>query len=304
MVRNSQPKILVVVGPTASGKSDLAVRLAKTYGGEVISADSRQVYTGLDIGTGKITTREMQGVPHHLLDVCSPKKVFSAYDFVTHARRILQLTVVKNKVPIIAGGTGFYIDALLGRVALGDAAADTALRKKLELKTTPQLLALLKRKNPTRYADIVRKNEQNNRVRLIRAIELASSPTQMSKETPWTYAHVLWIGIAPSDTELKQKIKKRLVARLRRGMVAEAKRLHAQGVSYKRMDQLGLEYRYLALLLQGNITKDEFIEQLSAKIWQYARRQKTYWKRNKDIVWFAPTEYKKIERTVKDFLRS
>lgn len=304
MVRNSQPKILVVVGPTASGKSDLAVRLARVCNGEVVSADSRQVYTGLDIGSGKITKREMQGVPHHLLDVYSPKKVFSAHDFVVRAAKALRVIEARGHVPIVAGGTGFYIDALLGRVALGDAPANAALRTTLECKTTPQLLALLKRKNPARHADIVRKNEQHNRVRLIRAIELASSPTQMSKETPRTYAHVLWIGIAPSDTELKQKIKTRLIARLRRGMVAEAKRLHAQGVSYKRMDQLGLEYRFLALLLQGKITKDELLEQLSAKIWQYARRQKTYWKRNNDIVWFAPTDYTKIERTVKKFLRA
>lgn len=306
MNSNSHQKIIVIVGPTASGKSDLAVHLAKQYRGEVISADSRQVYKNLDIGTGKITTREMRGVPHHLLDVCSPKKVFTAHEFVIRAQQALPLIAAANKVPIVVGGTGFYIDALLGTVSLAQIPRNDALRKKLEEKTTAQLLTLLKRKNKKRFDDILQKNEQNNRVRLIRAIEVASTPSTPMSRVPLDIReyNALWIGIAPNDDVLRQKIHTRLLTRLRNGMVAEAQRLHAQGVSYKRMDQLGLEYRYLALYLQNKITKNEMIEQLENKIWQYARRQKTYWRRNKNIRWFAPNEYQKIERAITDFLHT
>lgn len=306
MNSNSHQKIIVIVGPTASGKSDVAVHLAKQYRGEVISADSRQVYKNLDIGTGKITTREMRGVPHHLLDVCSPKKVFTAHEFVTRAQQALPLIAAANKVPIVVGGTGFYIDALLGNVSLAQIPRNDALRKKLQEKTTAQLLTLLKRKNKKRFDDILQKNEQNNRVRLIRAIEVASTLSTPMSRVPLDIGeyNALWIGISPSDDVLRQKIHARLLARLRNGMVAEARRLHTQGVSYKRMNQLGLEYRYLALYLQNKITKNEMIEQLENKIWQYARRQKTYWRRNKNIRWFALNEYEKIERAITDFLHT
>jgi len=306
MTSNTQgQKVIIIVGRTATGKSDIAVRLARAYNGEVISADSRQVYTGLNIGTGKITTREMHGVPHHLLNVCSPKKVFTAYDFVTRAARTLRCIAECGHVPIVAGGTGFYIDALCGNISLPHVSKNDALRKKLEQKTTAELLALLKRKNAKRHADIVHKNEQNNRVRLVRAIEIASSPIQspsVPRGSLWTPGAILWIGITLPDDVLKQKIHARLVARLKRGMVAEAQRLHAQGVSYKRMNQLGLEYRYLALFLQKKITKQELIEQLTKKIWQYARRQNTYWRKNKDIVWYTPNDYDAIEKAVATFL--
>src|SRR5580693_2616583 len=128
-------KVLVIVGPTASGKSALAVALAKKFKGEIISADSRQVYRGLNIGTGKITKREMRGVPHHLLDVVSPKKIFTAHDFVTHARRAISNIAKRGKLPIIAGGTGFYIDALVGRIVLPDVPVDEKLRARLEKKS-------------------------------------------------------------------------------------------------------------------------------------------------------------------------
>ncbi len=296
-------KVVVIVGRTATGKSDIAVRLARTYNGEVISADSRQVYTGLNIGTGKITTREMHGVPHHILDVCSPKKVFTAHDFVTRAARNLRCIADCGRIPIIAGGTGFYIDALLGNIALAHTPRNDTLRTKLEKQTTSQLLSLLKRKDQKRHADILQKNEQNNRVRLIRAIEVASCPRgALGHEATHPRYHVCWIGITLPDDALKQKIHARLVARLKQGMVAEARRLHTQGVSYKRMNQLGLEYRYLALFLQKKITKQELIEQLTTKIWQYARRQNTYWRKNKDIVWYTPSDYDAIEKAVATFL--
>ena len=305
---DEKQKIVVIVGPTASGKSDLAVELARKFGGEVVSADSRQVYRGLDIGSGKITKREMRGVPHHLLDTASPRRTFTAHDFVVRGRKEIHQISARGKVPIIAGGTGFYIDTLLGRVALPNIPANLKLRKELEKKTPSQLLALLRRKNPSRARAIKKHNEQNNKRRLIRALEVELStpyPQKHYKGAPFIN-EVLWVGIAPPKEKLRQKISDRLIARLKKGMVAEAKRLHEKGLSYRRMNELGLEYRYLALFLQSKLTREEMIERLSAKIWQYARRQMSYWRRNKDIRWFRPTKTgeREITTEVKKFLEN
>lgn len=284
-------KVLVIVGPTASGKSALAVRLAKDLDGEVISADSRQVYKGLDIGTGKITKREMKRVPHYLLDVASPKTTFTANDFIRHGQKAISKIWKKNKLPIIVGGTGFYIDALLGRVELADVPPNPKLRAKLSKMTAWELYSILKEKDPLRAETI----DKNNPVRLIRAIEIAAAPKKKPPTKP-IIAEEEWIGINPPRNELREKIHARLVSRMRQGMLKEAKALRARGMSYKRMEDLGLEYRYLALYLQGKISKDEMLTQLEAKIWQYAKRQMTYWRRNKEIQWFeSPGEaFKKM----------
>ena len=169
-------KILVIVGPTAGGKSALAVRLAKKLNGEIISADSRQVYKGLNIGTGKITKKEMRGVPHHLLDIINPKKRFSAADFVRLGRKVIADIWARGRTPIICGGTGFYIDALLGKVPFPNVPPNTALRKRLAGKTAPELFTILKKWNSA-WAKKIENNysERHNPRRLIRAIEIAKS---------------------------------------------------------------------------------------------------------------------------------
>ncbi len=278
-------KILCLVGPTASGKSSLGVQLAKKLNGEIISADSRQVYCGLDIGTGKITKREMCGVPHHLLDVAQPRRTFSAHDFSTHARRAIADIIARGRTPIVCGGTGFYIDALLGRVSLPDVPPDKAFRAGMRTKTAAQLFALLKQKDPAR-AQRMNESERKNPVRLIRALEIARSLGKDPKPQDNTPYCAQWIGIQPADDVLKKKITQRLDVRLRQGMVAEARRLHADGLSYKRMEELGLEYRALAQFLRGDITRVEMRDELLRDIFKYAKRQRIYWKRNKDIRWF------------------
>lgn len=283
-------KIVVIVGPTASGKSALAVELARAIGGEIVSADSRQVYKGLNIGTGKITRREMKGVRHHLLDICSARRTFTAHDFAVRAHKTIADIARRGKVPIVAGGTGFYIDILTGRIDPAPVPRNKHVRARLEKKTTRQLFALLRRRDQRRAEDINAKNERNNRHRLIRALEISYAPGARRIDSP--RYKVTWIGIKPDLRELKVKIRKRLIDRLRKGMIAEARRLHTRGLSYKRMDGLGLEYRSLALHLQGAVTKQELVEQLAVKIWHYARRQITYWKRNKDINWYTPQELK------------
>lgn len=275
-------KVVVIVGPTASGKSALAVKMARKLKGEVISADSRQVYKGLDIGTGKITKKEMQGVPHHLLDVANPKKVFTANEFVERGRAALEDIISRGKTPIICGGTGFYIDALLGRIALPAVPPNPKLRAQLAKKTTTQLYAILKKLDARRARDI----DAQNPVRLIRAIEIAKALGRVpaAKPQPLPY-EIEWIGLNPDEKKLRAKIRKRLHDRMKMGMLREARKLHEAGLSYKRMNQLGLEYRYLALLMQKKITKAEMLEKLENEIWQYARRQMTYWKRNGEIRW-------------------
>ncbi len=274
--------IIVIVGPTASGKSALAVKMAKKVGGEVISADSRQVYKGLDIGTGKITKREMRGVRHHLLDVCSPKKVFTAHDFVLLGRAAIADIHARGKVPIVCGGTGFYIDALVGRTTLAETPRSDALRARLYHKTAAQLFALLAKKDSRRAAQMDTPSERNNKARLMRALEIAYQKKSATNASLPHY-HIEWIGIDWPDGILKKRIHSRLLLRMKAGMVAEARRLHERGLSWKRMEELGLEYRYLARYLRGNLSKREMLAQLEREIWQYAKRQRTWWRRNPEI---------------------
>lgn len=295
----------MIVGPTASGKSGLAVELAKQFDGEVISADSRQVYRGLNIGTGKVTKREMSGIPHHLLDVASPAKVYNADDFARDATVVITDIISRGKLPIVAGGTGFYIDSLTGRIALPNVPPNKTLRSRLEKKSAEQLYKELSKKDPRRAKMMSTPSERNNKVRLIRALEIAAfKPTKLQRTVLCNSYNVLWIGIAPTLEELDTKILLRLKSRIKTGMITEAKKLHATGLSYKRMTALGLEYRSLARLLQEKISRKEFEEELFAAIRRYARKQVGYWKRNKEISWYKPTEQKKIAVRVKQWLAS
>lgn len=276
-------KILVIVGPTATGKSSLAVKLAKKIKGEVISADSRQVYKGLDIGTGKITEKEMRGVLHHLLDVEDPKKQFSVVKYVEKAEEAIASIIANNKIPIIAGGTGFYIHALIDGIILPDVVPNPKLRRKLSKKSAEELMVILKNLDIKRAKEIDPKNSR----RIIRAIEIATvlGKVPSIKKSPSKYdAH--FIGLTLPDEELRRKIKIRLGKRLKDGMVKEAENLHKNGLSWKRMDELGLEYRYLALYLQNKVSLEETKNKLETEIWRYAKRQMTWFKRDKRIRWF------------------
>jgi tRNA dimethylallyltransferase len=299
------PKILVLVGPTASGKSDMAVRLAQKFNGEVISADSRQVYKGLDIGTGKITTEEMSGVPHHLLDVADPHQRFTAMDWKELAEESIADILSRGKLPIICGGTGFYISSLIEGLGFPEVKADTEEQKRLEAKTVEELFEELKKLDPVRASTIDMKNKRRLARAIIIARELGSVPA-ISKPTEPRY-DVAMIGIRPSNIELHQRINTRLIKRLENGMLDEAEKLHAPApvgidLPYERMEELGLEYRYMALFLQGKMTLPEMTEALKSKIWQYSRRQMTWWKKDAKIKWFAPQETEKIDNAVQVFL--
>ncbi len=299
---NSLPKIITVVGPTASGKSDLAVHIAKRFNGEVVSADSRQVYKGMNIGTGKITTKEMDGVPHHLLDIASPKRRYTVLQYQRQAHKAIEGILRRGKVPIVCGGTGFYIDAVIKDMEIPLVPANQPLRAKLEKKSLDELVALLKEKDPRRAKNIELKNPR----RIIRALEIIEAlgkvPAQTSGESQSKKYDVLQIGVATDDEVLRGRIEKRLSARMEQGMIAEVLHLHEEGVSWKRMEELGLEYRYVARFLQGILTKEEMLEQLNIEIRKYAKRQRTWFKRDKDIKWFSFDELKKVNKSIEKFL--
>ncbi len=292
-------KIVVIVGPTASGKSDLAVQLAQKFNGEIISADSRQVYRGLDIGTGKITKREMAGIPHHLLDCVSPRRQFTAAEYVKKARAAISKIAARGKLPIVCGGTAFYIDALLGAATPAPVPPNLNLREKLEKETTENLFKKIQKLDPAR----AKKIDAKNRRRLIRAIEIAYALGKIPTPQKTIFYDAIKIGITLPSNQMKERIKKRLVARMKKGVIAEARNLHGKGLSWKRMDALGLEYRFLARYLQKQISKQELAAQLETAIWRYAKRQMTWWKRDKEIHWYAPNESKDIQNAVKDFLK-
>jgi tRNA dimethylallyltransferase len=278
---NSKPKIIVVCGPTATGKSDYAVTLAKKTSGEIISADSRQVYKGLDIGSGKITKKEMRGVPHHLLDVVSPKKVFTVEQFQKLGKKALTDILKRGHTPIICGGTGFYIDALVYESNFPAVPPNKALRTQLEKKSVEELFELVQQKDPERSDTI----DNKNKVRLIRALEIIDvigKVPEVKKESPY---YIEWIGLDFPDEILKERIHNRLLARIKKGMLKEVHNLHENGLSWKRMRELGLEYRFMADYLTGKISKEEMITLLETAIWHYAKRQRTWFKRNKEIKW-------------------
>ena len=296
---NERTKILAVIGQTASGKSDLAVVLAKKFNGEVVSADSRQVYRRMNIGTGKITKKEMRSVPHYLLDVIDPQSTFTVARYKKHAEKAIHGILRRGKLPILCGGTGYYVQTITGGTNIPSVKPNTALRKRLEYAGTPELFAILKRLDPRRAGEI----DQHNRRRLVRAIEIVNylGVVPLIENTP--RYDVLSIGIKTNDQILKEKIATRLHARIRHGMIAEAKRLHDDGVSWKRMEEIGLEYKHLALHLQGKLSREEMERQLTAAIWQYAKRQKTWFKRDKTIHWINAKEIKEVEQLVKGFLK-
>lgn len=278
-----KPVILVVLGPTASGKSDLAVSLAKKLNGEIVSADSRQVYKGLDIGAGKITAKEMKGIPHHLLDVASPSasKRFSVDDFQKLAYKAIDGIVARGKLPILCGGTGFYIQSVVDGVILPKVKPNHDLRMKLSKLDAPALFKMLQKMDPKKALTI----DRNNRVRLIRAIEIVEALGANPSLVINPRYRALQIGIKFSDEKLKQRIYSRLIKRIKRGMIQEASLLHQNGLSWKRMEELGLEYRYLAYYLRKKISLEEMIHQLDTLIWQYAKRQMTWFKKDKRIIW-------------------
>jgi tRNA dimethylallyltransferase len=302
-------KIIVILGPTSSGKSDLAVAIARKIGSkewckklgvkgaEIISADSRQVYRGLNIGSGKITKSEMSGVPHHLLDVASPKRAFTVAQYQKLSKKAIENILVKGEIPIICGGTGFYINAVVYGLNLPAVPPQKKLRAKLEPLNNEKLFERLAAIDPKRAENI----DRHNKRRLVRALEIALTTGKPVPVMDRRYEYdVMKIGISISQKKLRERINSRLDKRLRTGLVSEVSKLHKDGISWKRLDSLGLEYRYVSRYLRGLLSYEDMRAQLQKEIWQYSKRQMTWFKKDKDIIWLD--DPRKAYAKLRDFL--
>lgn len=287
--------VIVILGPTASGKSALGIRLATRFRGVIVSADSRQIYRGYTLGSGKVTKRERRGIRHFLLDIASPKRQYTAADFSRDFQATLKR--VPERTPIfLVGGSPFYIDAALQPNRLASVKPNPTLRRRLALRSLPQLLAQLKRRDPRRHATI----DRLNRRRVERALEIAIQP-HAGIPLAGLQLQTLKIGIAIPRAKLYKKIDARVEARLRQGMLREIDRLHARGVSWKRLDALGLEARFLSRALRETLTLTEATQQLKGAIHAFARRQLTWWRRDQSIHWVTSARQAKV--LTRHFLR-
>ncbi len=266
--------IICVAGPTASGKSARAIALAKELGGEVISVDSRQVYRGLDIGTEKLSVQEMEGVPHHLIDIRDASDAYSAADFARDADALITDMHQRGVVPILAGGTHFYFETLI--YGLPDTEGpDPDYRAHLETLPLETLVSMLKEADPRRAETI---DLQNGR-RLIRALEIVKNHGHVPErgEREARYA-VQWEIINPERDVLRERINARLRTAFERGLIEEVARVREE-VGDARLNELGLEYKIIGEFLREERDKDSIIPALESKLWHYARHQRAWLKR-------------------------
>lgn len=280
-------ELVVILGTNASGKSELGIRLARQFGGEIVSADSRQVYRGLDLGTGKITPAQAASVKHHLIDVAEVSESYSLARYQREAYAAIDSITSAGKLPFLVGGTGLYLSAVVDGYQLIDVPPNDRLRAELEVLALPQLMARLREVDPAAAARI----DQRNPRRIIRAVEIASAGYDRAaaqKREP--RYHCLQLGLTWPREILVERIEQRLRERLAHGMIEEVAGLRSQGVSDFRLDQLGLEYRYVARYLRGELrTLDELRTQLGIAIRQFAKEQLTWFKRDGRILWLDPS---------------
>ncbi|MDD7174334.1 MAG: tRNA (adenosine(37)-N6)-dimethylallyltransferase MiaA [Clostridiales bacterium] len=273
------PKVVAVVGTNASGKSALGIELARRYGAEIISADSRQVFRGLDLGSGKVTQEETQGVPHHMIDVREPGEFFSMADFQRMSYALIDEIRARGHLPMIVGGTGLYVDSVLDGYLLSDKEPDLAYRAELETLTTPALYEKLIALVPDAQV------EKNNRNRVMRMLERLHDGDTAASGKEKRYES-LRLGVSWPRDVLRARIDERLERRLEQGMIEEVQGLLDRGVSREFLLGLGLEYRFITQYLTGEIPdRDEMLAKLAQAIKKFAKRQMTWFRRNPDIVW-------------------
>ena len=292
-------KLIAIVGPNASGKSGLGVELALRFGGEIVSADSRQVFRGLDLGSGKIRESEMKGVRHHLLDVAEPGAFFSMADFQRLAYAAIDGICARGKLAFLVGGTGLYVDSVTKGYLLSDVAPDLSYRDELEKKTTPELYEMLLRTVPDIQIDA------KNRNRVMRVLEKLHDGDSVRPSAEARY-DVLTLGVYWDREKLRQRIDERLDRRTAQGMIDEVRRLRQAGVCDVFLLKLGLEYRYITEYLRGEWESEEkMLSELGLAIKRFAKRQMTWFKRDQSIVWLD-MEDEPLERAasrIEDFLK-
>jgi tRNA dimethylallyltransferase len=306
--------IIVVTGPTASGKSELAVRLAKRFNGEIISADSRQIYKGLDTGSAKVRGRWLhcdeqqnarhtrgtifayKNIPHYCIDLIPPAHAFTAAEFKKCAEHSIRQITRKGKLPIIAGGTAFWIDALIYNLTLPEVPPNPSLRRRLEKKTAERLFAILKTLDPSRASSI----DPHNPRRLIRAIEIAKALGYIRPLRRNRRYNALWISLSPPIRTLEMRFKKRARDMVPGALVREVKRLRTHRVSLRRIKEFGFEYRLTLAYIAKKITRAEYIERFISETRAYAKRQRAWWSKNPDVL--TVSDMKKIDSIAHGFL--
>ncbi len=273
------PKLIVIAGTNASGKSGLGIELAAHYGGEVISADSRQVFRGLDLGSGKITPVETKGVPHHLIDVVDAGEFYSMADFQKQAYEAIDDIIARGKIPFLVGGTGLYVASVADGYVMSDRMPDLAYRNELEKLTTEELYAMLKKIVPDTDVDA------RNRNRVMRVLEKIHDGDDITPSKQPKY-ETLRLGVTWDRDILRERIDERLDRRLEQGMIEEVKNLLDAGVSEIFMLKLGLEYKFITQYLKGEYASlEEMKDLLATAIKQFAKRQMTWFRRDESIQW-------------------
>ena len=299
---NNKIKLITVVGPTASGKTRLGVELAKRYGGEVISADSMQIYKGMQIATAKPTVEEMQGIPHHLMDFLEPNQTYSVAMFVDDAKKCIEDISSRGKIPVIVGGTGLYVDSLLNNISFHESQRDTELSEKLrELYYTEGVDYLLDMLRKFDGESAERLETEKNPKRIIRAIEFYKTTgitiTEQNKnskneESPYS---AIKLGLNFEDRQkLYDRINKRVDLMVEAGLILEAKRVFNSELSFTSVKAIG--YKELFPYLKGELPLEECIEKLKQETRRYAKRQITWFKRDKEINWLYPDKAESFEQ--------
>jgi tRNA dimethylallyltransferase len=303
MAQNS----IVILGATASGKTQMAAQLAYELNGEIISADSRQVYKGMDIGTGKDLKEYIingRKIAYHLIDIISAKEEFNLFEFQTGFNEVYQRLIQKKVLPIVVGGTGLYLESIIEGYHLPEAPPDQELRGILKTKTIEnlQLILLDQRKQ------LHNKTDLEDKERLIRAIEIEKARhRQPGSQCSKTNIDAVVFGIRWERSMLRERITARLKQRLDQGMIEEVKALQMSGLTWSRLDSFGLEYRYIARYLQGKISYHEMFMKLNTGIHQFAKRQETWFRRmeRKGIVinWITGDDYNLLKESVIKYLQ-
>jgi len=293
----SKPKLIGITGPTAAGKTSLSIKLAKQFNGEVVSADSRQVYKQMDLGTGKVTEEEARGIPHHLIDVVDPQEEFNVVQFQELAYKAIDEILDKNKLPFLVGGSPFYFYSIVDGYVFPGVAPKPDLREKLQEKSAETLYKKLKELDPERAEEL----EKNNKRRVIRSIEIAQELGEVPDLENKPRYDCLLLGVKHSREKLKERIAERLEKRFDEGMIEEVKELHEEGVSWQQLDDFGLEYRWIARYLQNEVNKEEMKESLQKDIEQFSKRQMTWFKKDDRIHWV--NDSKEAKKLITKFIK-
>lgn len=298
---------IVITGPTATGKTKVAVDIAYQYNGEIISADSRQIYKGMDIGTGKDLDEYIvnnKQIPYHLIDILDPNENYSVYQFQRDFLSSYNSIKERNNLPILCGGTGLYIESILLKYRLQNAPGPNQnLRQSLQEKSTKELLELFQNLSPEKYKNPSKKDTKN---RIIRSIEIELNKTIDEPDifTNQDINNFLVIAIKQERQNNRDLIKKRLIERIEEGLIEEVEALINNGLDISRLDYFGLEYKFVGLYLKKELTKEDLIDKLHIAICQFAKRQTSWFrrmeKRGINIHWISPDDKNTINSLIKN----